>query len=56
MPTHGERTVWGRGDSRDLKVFKTSVGTVGGLICYRHYLSPCPYYFLRPHIGVCIVS
>ena len=39
MPTHGERTVWGMGDSRDLKVFKTSVGTVGGLICYEHHMT-----------------
>jgi amidase/nitrilase len=39
MPTHGERTVWGHGDSRDLKVFDTSVGTVGGLICYEHHMT-----------------
>jgi len=39
MPTHGERTVWGMGDSRDLKVFRTSVGTVGGLVCYEHHMT-----------------
>jgi len=39
MPTHGERTVWGQGDSRDLKVFDTSVGTVGGMICYEHHMT-----------------
>ena len=39
MPTHGERTVWDHGDSRDLKVFDTSVGTVGGLICYEHHMT-----------------
>ncbi|MBN2336773.1 carbon-nitrogen hydrolase family protein [Candidatus Bathyarchaeota archaeon] len=39
MPTHGERTVWGMGDSRDLRVFPTTVGTVGGLICYEHHMT-----------------
>ncbi len=39
MPPHGERTVWGMGDSRDIKVFKTGVGTVGGLVCYEHHMT-----------------
>jgi nitrilase len=39
MPTHGERTVWGRGDARDIKVFDTVLGTVGGLICYEHHMT-----------------
>jgi aliphatic nitrilase len=28
--------VWGRGDGRDLQVFDTDLGVVGGLICYEH--------------------
>lgn len=36
MPTSAERTVWGRGDARDLRVWDTAVGTVGALICYEH--------------------
>jgi len=39
MPTHGERTVWAPGDARDLKTFETSVGRVGGLICYEHHMT-----------------
>ncbi|MCW4049721.1 MAG: carbon-nitrogen hydrolase family protein [Candidatus Bathyarchaeota archaeon] len=39
MPTHGERTVWAQGDARDLKVFDTAIGTVGGLICYEHHMT-----------------
>lgn len=36
MPTHHERMVWGLGDGRDVDLFETSVGKVGGLICYEH--------------------
>ena len=28
--------VWGRGDGRDLQVFSTEFGKIGGLICYEH--------------------
>ena len=40
LPTCPERTVWGQGDSRDLKVWQTSLGTVGALICYEHMMTP----------------
>lgn len=36
MPTGGERTLWGRGDGSGVNVYDTSVGRVGGLICYEH--------------------
>lgn len=39
MPTHGERTIWAPGDIRDLKTFDTSLGRVGGLICYEHHMT-----------------
>jgi len=40
MPTCPERTVWGRGDSRDIRVWDTPLGTLGALICYEHTLTP----------------
>lgn len=40
MPTCPERTVWGRGDSRDLRVWDTPLGTIGALICYEHTMTP----------------
>lgn len=36
MPTSHERMVWGWGDGTDLNVWKTSIGVLGGLICYEH--------------------
>lgn len=35
-PTNAERTVWGRGDGRDVFVVDTGFGRVGGLICFEH--------------------
>lgn len=36
VPTHHERMTWGRGDGSDMAVFRTALGTLGGLICYEH--------------------
>lgn len=33
IPTFTERMFWGRGDGRDLVVFETDIGRIGGLIC-----------------------
>src|SRR5690606_5773128 len=33
MPTFTERMFWGSGDGRDLVVFDTDLGRIGGLIC-----------------------
>lgn len=38
MPTHAERIVWGLGDGSTLHVFDTSVGRVGGLACWEHWM------------------
>lgn len=43
VPTGGERTVWGRGDGSGVRVFETSVGKIGGLICYEHSMVPARY-------------
>jgi aliphatic nitrilase len=36
QPTHVERTIWGRGDGRDVFVLDTPLGRLGGLICFEH--------------------
>jgi nitrilase len=38
MPTGGERLVWGYGDGSSLNVVDTSMGRVGGLICWESYM------------------
>lgn len=43
VPTGGERTVWGRGDGSGIRVFETSVGKIGGLICYEHSMNLARY-------------
>jgi predicted amidohydrolase len=40
MPTGPERLFWGQGDAGDLRVFDTSIGRLGGLICGEHLMTP----------------
>lgn len=39
MPTHDERSIWGRGDPASLQTHDTDIGTVGGLICYENHMT-----------------
>lgn len=38
VPTGGERLVWAQGDASGLRVHDTSIGRVGGLICWENYM------------------
>jgi nitrilase len=38
LPTGSERTVWGQGDGSTLEVVQTSLGRLGGLICWENYM------------------
>ena len=38
MPTYTERLIWGQGDGSSLKAVDTSVGRIGGLICWEHWM------------------
>lgn len=37
-PTAAERILWGEGDGSDLQVLETSLGKLGGLICWENYM------------------
>lgn len=43
MPTYAERLVHGRGDGRDLRVYDTDIGLLGGLICWEHHMTLSKY-------------
>ena len=38
MPTHAERIVWSQGDGSTLHVLETSIGRIGGLACWEHWM------------------
>ena len=38
VPTGPERTVWGQGDGSTLEVVPTTLGRLGGLICWENYM------------------
>lgn len=37
-PTYTERLLWGAGDGSTLETMETRVGTIGGLICWEHWM------------------
>ena len=43
VPTGGERVIWARGAGDTLRVFDTSVGKIGGLVCYEHSMALAKY-------------
>jgi nitrilase len=43
VPTSGERLVWAQGDGSTLKVYDTSLGRLGGLICWENYMPLARY-------------
>lgn len=38
IPTGGERLIWSQGDGSTLKTYDTSVGKIGGLICWENFM------------------
>ncbi len=43
IPTYHERMIWGRGDGSTLSVFDSSVGRIGGLVCWEHWMPLARY-------------
>ena len=39
MPTHHERSIWGRGDGEGITSFASSVGELSGAVCYENHMS-----------------
>ncbi len=43
VPTGGERLVWAQGDGSTLEAYDTSIGKIGGLICWENYMPLARY-------------
>jgi nitrilase len=43
VPTGGERLVWAQGDGSTLNAYDTSLGKLGGLICWENYMPLARY-------------
>jgi len=43
IPTGGERNVWAQGDGSTLEAYDTSIGKLGGLICWENYMPLARY-------------
>ena len=43
VPTGGERLVWAQGDASGLRAVDTSLGRIGGLICWENYMPLARY-------------
>lgn len=49
-PTASERLIWGEGDGADLQVLETSLGRIGGLICWENYMPQARMALYQQHI------
>jgi len=38
VPTGGERLIWAQGDGSTMETYHTSIGVLGGLICWENYM------------------
>ncbi len=56
VPTGGERMIWARGDGSTLGVYETSLGKIGGLICWENYMPLARYVMYSLGIQVYIAS
>ncbi|WP_020532107.1 carbon-nitrogen hydrolase family protein [Flexithrix dorotheae] len=51
-PTGSERIIWGEGQGDDLDVYHTSIGRIGGLICWENYMPLARMALYQQGIGI----
>jgi nitrilase len=56
VPTNHERLVWGQGDGRGLRAIETSIGRLGGLICWENYMPLARFSLYESGIEIYIAS
>jgi amidase/nitrilase len=52
IPSYIERIWWGRGDARDLKVFDTEIGRLGGQICWENHIINITAWFIAQGVDI----
>jgi nitrilase len=56
VPTNHERLVWGPGDGGGLRAIETSVGRIGGLICWENYMPLARFSLYESGVEIYIAS
>jgi nitrilase len=56
VPTNHERLVWGQGDGGGLRAFETSLGRIGGLICWENYMPLARFALYESGIEIYVAS
>ena len=52
IPSYIERIWWGQGDARDLKVFDTDIGRLGGQICWENHIVNINAWFIAQGVDI----
>jgi len=56
VPTNHERLVWGQGDGGGLRAIATSVGRLGGLICWENYMPLARFSLYESGVEIYVAS
>ncbi len=56
VPTNHERLVWGQGDGRGLRAVETTLGRLGGLICWENYMPLARFALYESGVEIYIAS
>jgi nitrilase len=56
VPTNHERLVWGQGDGRGLRAIESSLGRLGGLICWENYMPLARFALYESGVEIYIAS
>ena len=56
VPTNHERMIWGQGDGGGLRALPTSLGRIGGLICWENYMPLARFSLYESGVEIYIAS
>ena len=56
VPTNHERLIWGQGDGGGLRAVETSLGRIGGLICWENYMPLARFALYESGVEIYIAS